>query len=190
MSVNGYRRRPGRGVFALAGAALALAFLGVVGAVSAWAYFIYRMSDPATVLAIGVRVDGSRVSVKFPTCPFEEVRTVEVYDRDSEKLLWKATGPRTAEGRHGTVTLWRAADFSTAAPRPVPATRPEHLDVVSTYAGTDGGTGGIVDVSEVASAHVPEGTYWTDSGPRTAAQLDAQLTCRTSRRPEGVGTLR
>ncbi|MFI1002462.1 hypothetical protein ACIP10_26800 [Streptomyces galbus] len=161
--------------FVLLGSVLALALLSAAGA---WVYGVYSMSDPTTSILVGMRIDGSRVSVKFPTCPFEKVRTVEVYDSDSEKLLWKATDPKTAEGQQGAVTLWRTDDFSKADPRSMPKALPKYLDVASTYAGTTDGTGNMFNVSEVTSAHVPEGKYWTPSGLKTAAQLDAQLKCR------------
>jgi len=134
------------------------------------------MSDPATSLLFGIRVDGSRISVKAPTCPTDEVTMVEVYDSGSERLLWRAHGPKTPEGIRGSLTLWKADDFQKAAPRTPPAHLPANLDVSVTY--TDGdGTGDAFDLRKVRAAHVPEGRYWTYDGPKTAAQLDAQLRC-------------
>ncbi|MFE2491056.1 hypothetical protein [Streptomyces mirabilis] len=60
----------------------------------------YSMSDPATTILAGIRIDGSRVSVKMPNCPSDKVKMVEVYDSDSEKLLWGAVHP-CADGGEG-----------------------------------------------------------------------------------------
>ncbi|MER8029882.1 hypothetical protein ABTZ78_13070 [Streptomyces bauhiniae] len=138
-------------LFALLASMIALALLSVAGA---WVYGVNRMSDPTKSDLVGIRIDGSRVSVKFPTCPTDEVGAVEVHDGDSGEPLWKATGPETAAGRQGAVVLWRGVDFSEADSAPMPKALPPHLDVTSTYAGTDDGTGDLFDVSEVASAHV------------------------------------
>lgn len=58
------------------------------------------MSDPATTILAGIWIDGSRVSVKMPNCPSDKVEMVEVYDSDSEKLLWGAVHP-CADGGEG-----------------------------------------------------------------------------------------
>ena len=167
-----YRRRP-VWPFVLLGTVCGLAVLAAAGL---WVYGAYSMSDPATSLLFGIRVDGSRISVKAPTCPTDEVTMVEVYDSGSERLLWRAHGPKTPEGIRGSLTLWKADDFQKAAPRTPPAHLPANLDVSVTY--TDGdGTGDAFDLRKVRAAHVPEGRYWTYDGPKTAAQLDAQLRC-------------
>ncbi|MFJ9348257.1 hypothetical protein [Streptomyces sp. NPDC101237] len=91
--MNTVRHRPVR-PFVLIGPVLGLAALA---AVASGVWVVHRMADPATTFLAGVRVDGSRVSVKMPTCRTDEVATVEVYDVDSETPLWRATGPRTPE---------------------------------------------------------------------------------------------
>ena len=154
--------------------------LAVLAAVGTWVYGVYSMSDPATITLVGVRIDGSRISVKLPTCPTDEVGTVEVYDSDTEKLLWRAKGPKTAEGKRGTITLWKADDFRQAHPAKQPRTLPANLDISVTFAGTEDGTGDVFNVRRVKTAHVSDGQYWTRGGARTAAQIDAQLGCHTS----------
>ncbi|MGW7425661.1 WD40 repeat domain-containing protein [Streptomyces sp. NPDC054813] len=125
-----------------------------------------------------MRIDGSRISVKMPTCPTDTVGTVEVYDSDSEKLLWRASGPKTPEGKRGVVTLWNADDFLKASSGTQPKALPANLDISVTFAGTEDGTGDVFNVHKVQAAHVADGQYWTRSGARTAAQIDAQLGCR------------
>ncbi|MEU9976742.1 hypothetical protein [Streptomyces sp. NPDC051014] len=160
--------------FVLAGSVLGLAFLATVGT-GAWV--IHRMSDPATAFLAGIRVDGSRVSVKMPACRTDEVESVEVHDFDSEALLWRATGPKTPEGRRGLIALWNADGFREATPGTRPGTLPANLDVSVTFAGTGDGTGDVFDVRRARTAHLPDGQYWTRDGARTAAQIDAQFRC-------------
>ena len=171
--LNEYRKRPVC-PFVLMGSAVLVAVLGAVGA---FEYMVYRMSDPATTIPVGLRVDGSRVSFKAPVCAGERVQTVEVYDSDSEKLLWRARGPRTAEAKSGAVTLWASDDFRTARPTAQPGTLPKWLDVSVVYAGGDDGTGDVFEVRKVRAARVPAGRYWTREGPMTAAEIDARLSC-------------
>ncbi|MGW7242972.1 hypothetical protein [Streptomyces sp. NPDC054804] len=161
----------------LIGSVLALPLLGAAGT---WVYGIYSMSDPATTILVGARIDGSRISVKMPTCPTDTVGTVEVYDSDSEKLLWRASGPKTLEGKRGVVTLWNADDFLKASSGTQPKTLPANLDISVTFAGTEDGSGDVFNVRELRAAHVAEKQYWTSGGARTAAQIDAQLGCHSS----------
>ncbi|MBK3645240.1 MULTISPECIES: hypothetical protein [Streptomyces] len=163
--------------FVLMGSAILVVVLGAVGA---FEFMVHRMSDPATTIPVGLRIDGSRVSFKAPVCAGETVRTVEVYDSDSEDLLWRAQGPRTAGGRSGAVTLWAADDFRTARPKAPPGTLPKWLDVSVTYADGDG-TGDVFEVRKVRAAGLPAGRYWTREGPMTAAEIDARLSCRGHR---------
>ncbi|MGW2521723.1 hypothetical protein ACWC09_32860 [Streptomyces sp. NPDC001617] len=125
MSLINQRRHRPVWPFVLAGSVL----LAVLGAVAGFAYMVHRLSDPATPSPVGMRIDGSRVSVKFPTCPTDRVETVEVYDSDSEKLLWRAHGLKTSQRERGTVTLWTADDFVKAAPATRPGILPKSLDV-------------------------------------------------------------
>ncbi|MGW5611489.1 hypothetical protein ACWEWI_36580 [Streptomyces sp. NPDC003753] len=158
----------------LLGSVLGLALLSAVGV---WVYGVYSMSDPKSPLLVGIRIDGSRISVKAPTCPTDKVGTVEVYDSDSGKLLWRASGAKTPEGEQGAVTLWKADDFSKAGPETQPKTLPTNLDVSVTYTGTKDGAGDTFNVPKVKSAQISKEQYWTYDGPKTAAQLDAQLKC-------------
>ncbi|MBN0044624.1 hypothetical protein JS756_10990 [Streptomyces actuosus] len=161
--------------FALAGSLLVLAVLGAAGA---WMFVVRGMSDPVPSVVLGIRIEASGVSVKAPTCPTDRVGRVEVHDSDSERLLWWADGPTTPEGVRGAVTLWTADGFRSASPRTRPEPLAAFLDVSVVYAGGDDGTGDVFDVRAVRAAHVPAGRYWTRDGPRTAAQIDAQLNCR------------
>ncbi|MET9906311.1 hypothetical protein ABZZ74_05755 [Streptomyces sp. NPDC006476] len=175
MSVSEYRRQP-VWPYALMWSAVGLAVLVACGT---WVFGVYSMSDPATSFLVGMRIDGSRVSVKAPTCPTDRVGTAEVYDSDSEKLLWRARVPRTEEGRRGSFTLWSADDFLKPGAQKQPGKLPRYLDVSVTYAGGDDGTGDVFDLRKVRAAHLTAGQYWTTGGPRTAAQIDAQFSCRT-----------
>ncbi|WP_128382263.1 hypothetical protein [Streptomyces cavernae] len=157
--------------------------LTVLAAAGMWMYFVYRLSDPATSLLYGIRIDGSRVSVKAPICPTDKLGTVEVYNSDSEKLVWRANRPKTPEGERGMVTLWKADDFLKASPETQPRTLPTYLDVSVIYAGGEGGGGDVFDVRKVKAARVPTGQYWTHDGFKTATQIDAQLKCRSAGKP-------
>jgi hypothetical protein len=151
-------------------------------------YGAYSMSDPATTILAGIRIDGSRVSVKMPTCPTDEVGMVEVDDSDSEKLLWRASSPKTSEGKRGVITLWNADDFLKTSSGAHPKTLPANLDISVTFAGVEDGTGDVFNVREVKTAHVPDGQYWTRDGSRTAARIDAQLNCHDSNQEAGETT--
>ncbi|MFI5800414.1 hypothetical protein [Streptomyces sp. NPDC051677] len=177
MSLNHPRHRP-VWPFVLVGSLLGVA---VLGAACVWVYGVYSMSDPATTILAGMRIDGTRVSVKAPTCPTDKVGTVEVYDSDSEKLLWRANSPKTPEAKQGAITLWKADDFLKAGSEAPPKELPTTLDVSVTYAGVDDGTGDVFDIRKVKAAHIPKGQFWTRDGFRTAAQIDAQLQCRDSK---------
>lgn len=162
--------------FAVGGSVLVLAVLVAAGT---WVYGAYSMSDPATIILTGIRIDDSRISVKMPTCPTDKVGTVEVYNSDSEKLLWRASGPKTPEGRRGAVTLWKADDFLKASPGTQPRTLPTNLDISVTFPGADDGTGDVFNIRKIKAAHIPDGQYWTRDGARTATQIDAQLKCHS-----------
>ncbi|WP_369188612.1 hypothetical protein [Streptomyces sp. R08] len=151
----------------------------ILAAAGTWVYGAYSMSDPTTVILAGIRIDDSRISVKMPTCQTDTVGTVEVYNSDSAKLLWQASGPKTSAGKRGSVTLWKAADFHKASPTTQPTTLPANLDVSVTFAGVEDGTGDVFNVPRVKAARIPDGQYWTRDGARSATQIDAQLKCNS-----------
>ncbi|MDT9698292.1 hypothetical protein [Streptomyces sp. P17] len=174
--LTGAPRSPGpprsAGLFVAGGVVLAAGFVMI----GVWVYGVYSMSAPDKPVVLGMRIDGGRVSVKGPLCPNEQADRVEVIDATTEKLLWKATGPRTPTGVRGALTLWNAADYRSASESRQPAKLPALLDVsVSDASGSGPGT--VFDTAAVAKAQLPEGMYWTAYGPKTAAQIDAQLLC-------------
>ncbi|MFD4761542.1 hypothetical protein ACFWOJ_22490 [Streptomyces sp. NPDC058439] len=171
------RRRP-RAVwpFVLAGSILTLGLL--LTGVSLWLYGVHRMSDPAEPLLVGIRIDGSRISVKAPTCPSDKVGAIEVYDSETEQRLWRARAPKTPEGRRGAVTLWDNEAFLKPDKEEQPADVPNNLDISFEYAGLDDGAGDVFSMSDVKAAQPPKDQYWTHEGPMTARAIDRQLTCR------------
>lgn len=171
--LNPSRKRP-VWPFALLGAVLGLALLTVAGL---WVIGVYSMSDPERPLLVGIRIDGTRISVKAPTCPTDTVGKVQVFDSESERLLWQASDPKTPEGKRGAVTLWNPADFLKPGPEAQPVRLPANLDVSFEYAGGEDGTGDVFNIPKVKAAHLPEGHYWTSDGPMTAQALDNQLKC-------------
>ncbi|MEU1510929.1 hypothetical protein ABZ490_02045 [Streptomyces sp. NPDC005811] len=133
---------------------------------------------------LGARFDGDTLVVKFPMCPTDEVRRVEVYDwdaaeDDSPVALWWASDPTVSTIREdGVVPLWTGEGFTHhIAPRPA-ATAATTLDV--SYTAPDGnGVDGVLPLTEIERASLGEGEYWTSDGPRTATEIDARLDCGT-----------
>ncbi|MCT9111003.1 hypothetical protein N4G69_36340 [Streptomyces mirabilis] len=138
-------------------------------------------SDPADTTLVGARVEGETIVVKIPLCPSDELRRVEVTDWDKAEdtnppIVWWASGPRTASAKRGVVRLWSAEGFDRHAATPAPV--PRTLDVA--YLDPSGeGRDYVVGLPAVAAAKLKPGQYWTDDGPRTAAQIDARLDCHT-----------
>ncbi|MCZ0983100.1 hypothetical protein O1L60_40250 [Streptomyces diastatochromogenes] len=165
--------------------ALSVVGLVVIGAgVVGWRSLVHGMSDPGSVsLAVGLRIDGARVSVKVPACPTEAVDKVEVFDGEREKPLWEARAPKSPQGKRGALTLWAADEYEHPGPGGQPALLPKSLDVAVTGAGGEGGGGGNFDTAVVMAAKLPDGHYWTSKGPMTAEAIDGQLTCGASGRP-------
>ncbi|MFE1548662.1 hypothetical protein [Streptomyces sp. NPDC058718] len=168
------RRRGGKalviGLIALAilGAPIALAFL--------WIKFLTVMSHPVGPGLLGLRIDGDTLTVKAAQCPWERVRRVELYDSESEKLVWRADEPLTEEGRGGLLSLWVAEEYRTSRPAARPAELPKQLDVSVGY-GSEDGVGGAFDLAAVRAAAPPAGSYWTPEGIRTGRELDELLDC-------------
>ncbi|MEU8761545.1 hypothetical protein [Streptomyces sp. NPDC048659] len=151
---------------------LALALVG--GGLAMWAFVVNTMSDPGSQGHVGIRVTGGEVTVKVAQCPGDAPRRVEVWDSDTEKPVWSADGPLTADGRSGQLTLWKATDYRTATR--TPASPPTMLDVSVDY-GSSGSTGEVFDMSVVKTAGIPEGAFWTADGIKTAQQIDGSLRC-------------
>ncbi|WP_242427699.1 hypothetical protein [Streptomyces sp. Root431] len=168
------RRRGGKvlvvGLIAAAilAAPLALAFL--------WIKFLNVMSHPDGPSLLGLRIDGDTITVKTAQCPSDRVRRVELYDSDSEKLVWRADDPLTEEGRGGLLRLWAAEEYRTSRPATRPAELPKQLDVSVRY-GSEDGAGAVFDLAAVRAAAPPAGSYWTSQGIRTGRELDQLLHC-------------
>ncbi|MEU3984046.1 hypothetical protein AB0F77_28865 [Streptomyces sp. NPDC026672] len=166
--------------FVLVGAVVALAVLAAVGT---WVYGVYRMSDPV-LPAVGARVEGETIVVKFPVCPTDVIRRVEVTDFDDDKtahphVLWWASDPTTPSAKNGVVTLWSGDGFERHAPQPAQSAIPR--DLVVGYLDPSGGElDGVFTLRTVSAAKLKPGQYWTPDGSRTAAQIDAQLNCHGS----------
>ncbi|MFE2514534.1 hypothetical protein [Streptomyces mirabilis] len=129
----------------------------------------------------GARVEGETIVVKIPLCPSDELRRVEVTDWDKAEdtnppIVWRASGPRTASAKRGVVRLWSAEGFDRHAATPTPV--PRTLDVAYLDASGEG-RDCVVSPRTVTAAKLKPGQYWTDDGPRTAAQIDARLDCHT-----------
>ncbi|WP_329363222.1 hypothetical protein [Streptomyces sp. NBC_01483] len=139
-------------------------------------------SDPADVTVFGARAEGGAIVVKIPLCPSDALRRVEVTDWDKAEdanppIVWWASGPRTASAKRGVVRLWSAEGFERHAAKPAPV--PGTLDVA--YVDTSGeGLDYVLGLHAVVTAKLRPGQYWTDDGPRTAVQIDAQLDCHDS----------
>lgn len=166
--------------FVLAGSVLGLAVLVAVGT---WVYGIYSMSDPVPP-ALGARVEGKTIVVKFPVCPTDVIHRVEVTDFHDDKsanphVLWWASNPTTRSAKSGVVKLWSGDGFERHAPQSAPSSIPR--DLVVGYLDPSGeGLDGVFTLHTVSAAKLKPGQYWTRDGSRTAAQIDAQLNCHDS----------
>ncbi|MFJ5843250.1 hypothetical protein ACIQGO_42155 [Streptomyces shenzhenensis] len=175
-----YQYRAGRIWAVVIGSVLGLAVLAVVGLGAAVVYF---MSDPVGPV-VGARVEGDAIVVKFPVCPTDVIRRVEVTDFDDDtaqnpRVLWWAADPATPSARNGAVRLWSGEGFEHHASPPARSAIPRTLDVG--YLDSSGaGWDGVFDLRTLSAAELKPGQYWTDDGPKTAAQIDAQLGCHDS----------
>nr|WSY53327.1 hypothetical protein OG999_26530 [Streptomyces sp. NBC_00886] len=138
------------------------------------------MSDPAPP-ALGARVEGKTIVVKFPVCPTDVIRRVEVMDFHDDKtasphVLWWVSNPTTSPAKNGVVTFWSGDGFERHARRPAESAIPRDL-VVGYLDPTGDGFDGVFTLRTVSAAKLKPEQYWTQDGPRTAAQIDAQLSC-------------
>lgn len=163
--------------FVVGGSVVALAVLTAVGT---WVYGVYRMSDPVPPV-VGARVEGKTIVVKFPVCPTDVIRRVEVTDFDDDtsanpRVLWWASDPTTPSAKEGVARLWSGEGFARHAPEPARSAIPRTLDIG--YADPSGDAlDGVFALRTISAAKLTAGQYWTDDGPRTAAEIDAQLGC-------------
>ncbi|MFI6542132.1 hypothetical protein ACIBO9_02705 [Streptomyces prunicolor] len=163
--------------FAVGGSVFALAVLVAVGT---WVYGVYRMSDPVPPV-LGARVEGKTIVVKFPVCPTDVIRRVEVTNFDDDTsanphILWWAATPTTPSAKKGIARLWSGEGFERHAPEPARSAVPRNLDIGYVDPSGDG-RDGVFTLRTISTARLQAGQYWTDDGPKTAAQIDAQLTC-------------
>ncbi|MFF3381317.1 hypothetical protein ACFYXF_51255 [Streptomyces sp. NPDC002680] len=141
-------------------------------------------SDPANPPLFGARVEGETILVKIPLCATDELRRVEVIDfddveHDNPPVLWWASGPTTEATRAGIVKLWSGEGFERHDAPLEKSAVPRNLDMSYTDPSGDG-RGGVLDLHAVSKATLKSGQYWTSRGPRTGAQIDAQLHCGDS----------
>ncbi|WP_416984598.1 hypothetical protein [Streptomyces sp. T028] len=131
--------------------------------------------------SLGARLEGDTIVVKFPVCPTDEIRRVEVYDWDDDKadtprVVWWASDPTSATVREGVVSLWTGEGFAKHSPRPAESSIPPHIGVA--YEDPTGdGRDGLFTVRTIKQASLNPGDYWTDDGPMTADEIDGQLEC-------------
>ncbi|MGX9889319.1 hypothetical protein [Streptomyces sp. NPDC002276] len=142
-------------------------------------------SDPANPPVSGARVEGTSIVVKFPVCPTDKIRRVEVTDFDDTKsdnprVLWWASDPTTQSARSGIVILWSAEGFGHHAAAPARSAVPRNLDVGYALPSGDG-YDDVFNLGTISKAKLKAGQYWTHDGPRTAAQIDAQLSCHNDK---------
>ncbi|MGW7429092.1 hypothetical protein ACWGIN_06030 [Streptomyces sp. NPDC054861] len=166
-------RRAGR--FGPVGGGLVAVGAVVLAAAGFWFFVAHSMSEQVAPSRVGMRIDGGKVTVRAAQCPHERVLRVEVRDDASERLVWNAEGPRTAQGRGGLLALWKADDYEKPAAGTRPAELPRRLDVLVDY--SDGGIGAVFDTAAVQAARMPAGSYWTPDGVRTAQELDRLVPC-------------
>ncbi|WP_330296187.1 hypothetical protein [Streptomyces sp. NBC_00503] len=128
---------------------------------------------------VGMRIDDGRITVRAPVCPEGEVVSVRVAHygwvdgHEVRTPLWKASGPLTAAGRRGELSLWQSADYRQASSGERPARLPEWLAVEVSVAGGGRGSEEAFETAEVAAAKLPAGVYLTRKGRRTAQEIDA-----------------
>jgi len=136
-------------------------------------------SDPLPA-HFGAKVVNGVIQVKVPLCPGDKVTRVSVIDADarssdSPSELWWGTSPKSDAVASGVFHLWSATDFGRSDT--TPSTVPQRIEVDYSAPGGDG-SGEVFDLTEVRSASLKAGQYWTADGPRTAAQIDARLKCQ------------
>lgn len=166
--------------FAVGGSVLVLAVLTAVGI---WVYGAYSMSYPVPPV-LGARVEGQTIVLKFPVCPTDVIRHVEVTDFDDDTsanphVLWWATNPTTPSARKGVTTLWSGDGFEHHAPEPPRSAIPRNL-VVGFLDPSGDGRDGVFTLRTISAAKLKAGQYWSDDGAKTAAQIDAQLKCHSA----------
>ncbi|MFF1838729.1 hypothetical protein ACFVXE_31740 [Streptomyces sp. NPDC058231] len=139
-------------------------------------------SDPADPPVFGARAEGKVIVVKIPLCSTDDMRRVDVSDFDdteheTPRTVWWASDPTPAVAATGVVRLWSGEGFRRHAAEPGTSAVPRHLDVGYTDP-TGDGRDDVLDLVTIAKAQLKAGEYWTRNGPKTAAQIDAQLHCR------------
>lgn len=139
-------------------------------------------SDPAGPLS-GARVEHGVIHVKVPTCPGDQQDRLEVVDFDdadspTPRIVWWASGPVDAAAHRGEVELFTGKGFRHSAPAPAASDIPRNIEV--DYIGPDGAWGEVFNMKEITTARLKSGQYWTSKGPKTTAQIDAQLPCHGS----------
>ncbi|WP_238431806.1 hypothetical protein [Streptomyces cavernae] len=173
-------RRPGHRRVELVVTLGILIAVGALAAIGLWVYGVYSMSAPDKPVVPGARVEGETIVIKFPLCSTDVIRRVEVTDSDDTsnypQIVWWASNPTTPATRRGVVKLWSGDGFERRAPEPAKSAVPRNL-VVGYLDPSGHGRDGVFTLRTISTAKLKPGQYWTDYGPMTAAQIDAQLNC-------------
>lgn len=140
-------------------------------------------SDPEPPV-FGARTEQGQIVIKIPLCSSEVVRRVEVTDYDdtehsSPGVVWWASGPNSATTKRGKFTLWSGSGFEHSAPEPSTSAIPKNIDVGYVDPSGDG-RDDVFSLKEISRAKLKQGQYWTANGPKSASQIDAQLSCKSS----------
>ncbi|MFI6464083.1 hypothetical protein [Streptomyces sp. NPDC050538] len=84
--------------------------------------------------------------------------------------------PTTPSAKEGIARLWSGEGFARHAPEPAWSVIPRTLDIGYSDPSGDG-RDGVFALRTISAAKLTAGQYWTADGPRTAAEIDAQLGC-------------
>jgi hypothetical protein len=141
-------------------------------------------SDPEPPV-FGARAEQGEILIKIPLCSSDTVRRVEVTDYDdtkhsSPRLVWWASDPNGTTTKQGKFTLWSGSGFQHSASKPTASAIPRNIDVGYVDPSGDG-RDDVFNLTKIARANLKQDQYWTANGPKTASQIDAQLSCGRGR---------
>lgn len=141
------------------------------------------MGDPRGAV-FGYRLVDGVVEVAYPMCPGHDVTGVELRRGTSGNgegpFLWSGKGPRSEAVRRGVFTVDAPTSFTTTTDaHPLPWG--VYVEVTEA---DGGGMTGFLDLPKVRASHLtgPD-SYFTEDGPRTRAEVNAQMGCNRPRTP-------